>query len=296
MACDEARQFLLDTGWDAAGRRSAAQFLRHAESCDACRAALKDYDVLREMMSPPVEVPEPAGGWEALAHRLQPSMARGRHPHLGTTLKIAAMVLIAVAIFQTGRYATPPAKVAFIGDPSTRRGVAASSATIPPQEVARSVDEFRKVSKKAFDGQASWMLVSQNDSDVGVASTPLPPKKKVLLLRLLLRRGNQSVSQSDLVVIAGQKADLTLPLSSGQSLHYRIGTSTEEPTPLTLWLELNTPKGKEPLAALATTLQLHPDQSVTAGKLTTSAGEYELRVEFASRELSDEPSSIHNNE
>jgi hypothetical protein len=70
-------------------------------------------------------------------------------------------------------------------------------------------------------------------------------------------------------------------------LHYRIGTSAAELTRLTLGLDLKTPQGKEPLAVLATTVQVHPGQPLSAGKLTTSEGEYELKVEVTSTELAD---------
>jgi hypothetical protein len=48
-----------------------------------------------------------------------------------------------------------------------------------------------------------------------------------------------------------------------------------------LWLDINTPRGGQPLAALATTLRVEPGQRLTAGQLSTSAGEYQLNVGFA---------------
>src|SRR6185437_9781956 len=114
----------------------------------------------------------------------------------------------------------------------------ATRASFPPRDISRDLREFREVSERAFDGQISWMLVSQNDSDIGVASGPLPPDQKILLLRLALSHGDETISNSDLIVLAGQKADVTLPLSAGQSLHYHISTSAENPTHLTLGLEL----------------------------------------------------------
>jgi endonuclease/exonuclease/phosphatase family metal-dependent hydrolase len=107
----------------------------------------------------------------------------------------------------------------------------------------------------------------------------------VLLLRLTLMHGRTIASDADLLVIPGQTANLKLPLKGGQTLHYRIGTSTDEPTRLSLWLEVQTPLGGQPIAALSTHLQLEPGQGVTAGQLATSAGDYELKIAFAREDL-----------
>jgi hypothetical protein len=286
MSCDAARQFLLDTGWDAAGRRSAADFLLHAETCDDCRAALKDYDALRATFSRADEPPEPAGGWDALEKRLAHSLHRRQSPHVRAALAIAASVLFAVGGFQSGRYLTKP-EIVQRTLPATVPATAIH-VSFPPHDMSSDVREFREVSR-AFDNQATWMLVSQSDPAVGVVANPLPLTKKLLLLRLALLRGGEAISNSDLIVVAGQQADLTLPLPAGQSLHYRIGTSVDELTRLTLGLELKTPHRKEPLAGLATTLNFKLGQPLSAGKLTTSEGEYELKVEVASTELSDKP-------
>lgn len=132
------------------------------------------------------------------------------------------------------------------------------------------------------------MLVSGPESSVGMVAAGDPLTKKMLFLRLGLLCGMESVSASDLMIRAGQDADLTVPLPDGQSLHYRIGTSTGEPTRLTVWLDVKTPQGGEPLAVLSTHLQARSGQTLTAGKLATSAGEYELVIEFASADLAED--------
>jgi len=100
----------------------------------------------------------------------------------------------------------------------------------------------------------------------------------VLLLRLTVTHGGQLASDADLLVIPGQTANLTVPMQGGQSLKYRIGTSADEPTRLTVWLEVSTPHGGEALGALSTNLDMDPGQKVTAGQLATTAGEYELKI------------------
>ena len=132
------------------------------------------------------------------------------------------------------------------------------------------------------------MLVSGTESSVGIIPKGKPLTKKVLFLRLMLMRGSELVSDSDLMVRAGQKADLSVPMLGGKLLRYRVGTSLDDPTHLTLWLDVNTLQGGEPLAGLGTNLQMEPGRQLSAGKLTTSAGEYELNVEFASTELAED--------
>ncbi len=50
MHCDEVRTILLDYGWGADERRRAMLLLQHLETCDACRAAFTDFDLLRHTL------------------------------------------------------------------------------------------------------------------------------------------------------------------------------------------------------------------------------------------------------
>ena len=295
MSCNATRQFLLDTGWDAGKRRQAAEFLRHLEQCEVCQSAMEDFDVLRGTLLP-VQPPEPAGGWDAMRRRIASPIPQQRlsSPHwFRAGLMIAASVLVAVGVFWVGRQTVVPPTIVITPEGTRPNHVKVSDPSTEPVEmpisqgdVSHEVQAFRQVSK-VYDGHAGWMMVSQNSSDVGMVSDPASQSKRVLVLRLDLWHGKELVSNSDLLVLAGQKADLTVPLQSGQSLHYRIGTSTGEPTQLTLWLELKTPAGGEPLAALSTNVQMRRGQKLTAGKFATSAGEYELKIDFASTELTD---------
>ena len=155
-----------------------------------------------------------------------------------------------------------------------------SSPHFEPHEISQAVSAFDEVSK-VFDGRASWMLVSHDSSDVGVASYPIDSGRKVLMLRLTVTRGGQIASDADLLVIPGQTGKLTVPIKAASRCGYRIGTSADEPTRLTVWLEVATPHGGEALGALSTNLNLDPGQKVTAGQLATTAGEYELKIAFS---------------
>jgi hypothetical protein len=302
--CEMVREYLLLAGWDAEQRTQAAQALRHAETCGECRAALVDFDRIRDSLSAG-EMDQPAGGWEAMHERLDDllesrvSKARSKAnpPIIRPSFAIAASIaVIAAATFQFGQtlgrgIGIREAKTTEVVINGSRNSDPAP-ATITSTELSHDVEAFQKVTD-VYDGRAGWMMVSKDDSDVGIAPAPVTPGKKVLLLRLDLWHGRDLVSDSDLLVLAGQTADLTVPLENDQSLHYRVSTAgepaaeVEAPEHLNLMLELKTPSGHRPLAALSTTLQLQPGQKVTAGRLTTSAGEYELKIEFKEADLAE---------
>ncbi|HEX4125727.1 MAG TPA: hypothetical protein VHY37_13455 [Tepidisphaeraceae bacterium] len=304
-SCESVREYLLAAGWDAEGRRQAAEALQHAEQCADCRAAIGDFDLIRSTLATPGGA-EPAGGWDAMQSRMGNLLQAGalseraaaRPPVVRPSLAIAAALMaVAAAMFQIGRSFTPvsPAPAlavepVFLVDP--QRAEPAPHA-ISATEVSQEIAAFQQV-VNASDGRAGWMMVapSSNASDVGMISGSARPSKKVLLLRIDLWHGRDLASNTDLLVLAGQSADLTVPLQDGQSLHYHIGTSTnaggdDAPAPLFLALELKSPNSQNPLAALATNLRLRPDQRATAGWLATSAGDFALKVELKEADLTE---------
>jgi hypothetical protein len=124
-------------------------------------------------------------------------------------------------------------------------------------------------------------MTSDSASDMGLASQPIARDARILLLRLAMVRGDNVVSRTDLAIVPGQSAILTVPFQQGRTLRYQIGTTTNEPTRMSIWVEVQTPAGGETLAALATQLDAEPGHAVSAGRLTTAAGMYELQVDFA---------------
>ena len=286
MSCESYRQLLLDLGLDEAARKRTAAILAHGETCPECREAARDLDRVRAALQTFQTDAEPTGGWAAFEQRLAANPPRPITPRWSwraPLMGIAASLLIAGVSFQLGRMLTTghpePVAVAMPGPAFPE------SNAFAPAQLNHEVKAFDQVSK-VFDGHASWMLVSNDASDVGIASHPVSATARhVLLLRLTVTRGGQIASDADVLVIPGQTANLNVPLSEGNSLHYRIGTSTGEPTRLGILLELNTSHGGEPLAALSTQLQMQPGQKLTAGQLATSAGDYELKIGFARADL-----------
>lgn len=299
MSCDSCLQSALDFGWDEPARRRAAEVLDHLRACPACRALLEEFDRLTAVLAAPgAGDVEPPGGWDAFERRLmtaQPGSPRGRRFNwIPPVAAVAASILIATAAFTIGRSIAPRTAAAPLASNRAESTMATEQrGAFEPPQLSHEVNAFDQVSK-VFDGRASWMLVSNGASDVGVAPHPVAAASRdVLLLRLTMTRGGQVASEADVLVVPGQTANLTVPLHAdggdagggAHSLHYRIGTSADEPTRLAVWLDINTPQGGQPLAALATNLQVEPGRKVTAGQLATSAGDYELTIGFARAQL-----------
>lgn len=288
MQCDDVRQCLLELDADDAGRRCVAGAMAHLDTCAECQAALVDFDQIRLAFAAAGKEPSlPHGAWEAAQGRLFDAISRTPRRRGIRGLAIAASLLVGVLIFELGRHAARSGpQVA-----QDMRNVPPASELAPapfaPREMSHELAAFHQVSQ-VFDGRAGWMMTSQDDSAVGVGSDRLSGEQKVLLLRLVLTRGGAVISDADLLVVAGEKADLTIPLRQGQALHYRIGTSADEPTRLTLTLELDKPHGGELLAAMTTALRMEPGERLTAGRLATSAGEYQLSLSFTRTTLEAE--------
>jgi hypothetical protein len=281
MNCETARQLLLDLNIDEARRHEAYLALRHLEDCQNCQAAMREYDRISTAMDSSKDVAIPNGGWERFEQRLAANVMRPKkRRRLLPALAMAASLLLAFATFEIGRHhAAPPVVMDIVQSPDTG---ATEPTHFAPRDLPTDVSAFEQVSN-VFDGRAGWVLVSNDASDVGISSGPIAAPRKVLLLRLSTSLGAKT-SEADLMMIPGQTANLKVPFG-GQMLHYRIGASKQEPTRLSVWLEVVTVAGGETVGALDTTLDVQPGQKFTAGQLVTSDGAYRLEIGFAESDL-----------
>jgi len=299
MTSDEIRQMMLDKEWTESDLREAARIMAQLERSDEDMNALRDFDRLRQLLAEAGAVDEdvePAGGWESFESRTMARMSRRGSPRwFYRTLLAASLALAAVGWIM---YLHAPAGQRDGQIASKQQGVIvnrSSAGAVPGKlpggeftaaEVGEQVQVFEQVSQ-VFDRRATWVAVSDTDSEIGLTAVPPTTDGRVLLLRLTMTRNGRSISQSDLVIVPGQSAELALPFEGGQQLHYRIGTTDTKPTLLSIWVDLAAPgKSDETLAALATTLSPRMGESLPAGRLVTSGGGYELSVGFYESVLS----------
>lgn len=156
-----------------------------------------------------------------------------------------------------------------------------SLASFLPQHPEEQVGVFEHVAQ-VFDGHASWVALSADDSQLGVAPHTVGTQPHLLLLRLTVTQSRFShvVSQTDLAIVPGQSASLTLPFQGGRTLHYRIAVSGEDQPRLTLWAQLEAQGGERTLAAMSTQLNLQPGQVSFPGQLLADGAGYQLSVGF----------------
>lgn len=278
MNCDTYRQHLLQLDLSADERRATADALRHLETCADCQRAIAQYEQLQSSLKPDEQTPEPPGGWAAFENRLLASVEPRRASWFPQTMRLAAAFLLGILIVEAMRLV--PSHSTVPAPPSQNPTIAQATPAFTPQEIAQHAQAFNEVSQ-VFDRRASWVLLANNANDVGVADGPIADHRKLLLIRLTMTHANEPVATSDLVIIPGQSASLTVPLQSGNSVHYEIGTTTGDSTRLSLWAELQGKGHKQALGALATELQVQPDEKLTAGELVTTSGAYQLKVGFS---------------
>jgi hypothetical protein len=278
MDRENAKQTLLDYGWDAAERHHIAEALHFAEQDAACQQALGAYDRVRAALRPDGDAAEPVGGCEAFAARIaQTARPRRLRAWLRVSATAAGILLGAVGGY-TWRTAATARAVESGAEPRVAPAFAA-------HEVRDSVAVFKQVAE-VFDQRASWVLVGDQASDVGLGRDPAQPEDRLLVLRLVLSKGSEVVSSADLVTVPDGGADVTVPMGGGLRLRYHIATGGQPQTRLSIWAELErTADAGRALASVATELPLQPGQVLRAGEMVTATGRYALNVAVAQARL-----------
>ncbi|MGD8453804.1 MAG: hypothetical protein PVJ57_18475 [Phycisphaerae bacterium] len=288
MNAEIAKQLILDYGWDAEERRRVAVALQWAEEDAECAAAVRDYDQIRASLDhggdpAATEIPdEPADGWAAFEARLTKTALRrpGRiwqHP-----LALAAALLLGVLL---GWQAVPRSAAPMLSNEAPPTATLAFS----PAEIDNRVATFRQVAG-VFDDRASWVAIAPGASDLGLAAEPDKAPDNLMLLRLALLRGNAVVSQTDMVIVPGHSAELTLPLDDGENVRYLLATSADDPAHLSIYAEfLGRQDQGEALGAVGSDLCIRPGEVCAAGQVLTRQGEYALAVASARSEGGGRP-------
>jgi hypothetical protein len=253
----------------------------HASQCRSCQAAMQEFDRIREVLRP-APMPETAGDWERFEQHLQGAcVERSRRVRPWRILAMAASLMLAAVgwgLYVSGlRQNGQPIHGAANGS--------LASLQITPQEAQQQARVFQEVTQ-AFDQRTTWMLLSDRQTDLGLASKPVDAPRNLLLLRLTVLRADAIISSADLVVVPGQTAQLDVPFEQAQQLHYVIGTASGDQASLSIWAEVRKPDGgHETLAALATNLQPQLGKVLDAGQLVTSTGKYQIKIVYSQAAL-----------
>jgi hypothetical protein len=232
----------------------------------------------------------PTGGWEAFGQRLQAAVANcHRRPQLNdissrwitTTAALAASLLLAWGTFRLGRQEAPGrlAQPVTPGQP-----LAATVASLDRGYIEEKAHLFA-IMQQYCGGQLTSLQVS-NSNTQNDAGAPLGgPVRDVLIVRLNLGRGNDTVSQDDVMIVPGTKTSIDVATRDGPPLHYEIETSATDPTQLRIRVELpnrdSSGKAGAIAAMLGTHIRVKPFADVAAGRLVTPTGAYDLTVSAA---------------
>jgi hypothetical protein len=314
MSCEDIRRRLLDRDWDRAALEDAVSLAAHMAGCPACQEAADEYDQLRRLL----RITEPVPGEVTGVRSTGFSRNSAERPPKGVTTNslfqatnimtarwawaAALAVSLVVGIAGWALYLSPPRGAGQVAQPGPAPGGGTPRHTVPlpngpdeppPQvmqwtaaDIERGVAVFTNVSQ-TFQGRTSWVAVGDRAADLGLMPAPAIPQHKVVLLRLVISHDGHQRSRTDLVIVPGQEASLDVPFEAGVVLRYHIATTADADRRLSLWAELRKPSGDgETLAALATQLKPVPGQMLSAGRLVTSSGGYNLEVSFQEKDLS----------
>jgi hypothetical protein len=277
MLCESHQQLLAEIGFDPDQRRRLADALAHLENCEQCRAAVAESDRLAAVLGSGGGDEEiPSAGWENFENKLTDTVARastGGRPRKWTrfTLALAASLLIGSVGLIAGLSAWFRASPVAPGNETV--------AHLTDAEISQRTRAFTEINH-VFDGRTGWVLISGAQSDMGLLPKGAAEDQRPLLVRLDLSRQGQFVCKADVMIVAGQTADVTLPTGSG-SLRCSLGTSAADAAILTLRAEVRAEAKQELEALLSTTIRLKGKHPIPVGQLVTPSGVYDLKVLFA---------------
>ncbi|MHB1156073.1 MAG: hypothetical protein ACYC26_04460 [Phycisphaerales bacterium] len=284
MNREQIEQTLLDQNITEAALDEHPELAAMVRSDPVLLECLREYDALRAVMrpNPSTTAETPDDGWAAMTRRMMrplestSPMRMPNHHRLQRIVAWAAIALVAAGgwmMFMLKNGGPLPVALDMGG-----------KLALSEHDVAQTLAVFSRVTD-TLDGKASWLVVSKNNADVGLSADEPGASRHLLLLRLSLLEDGRTVSQADVVIVAGQSATVTLPMDDGRQVRYEIGTTrtkTSGATRLSLWAQLQQRDAVdgEALAALATQLQPRAGQVLSAGEMVIHNDRYELRVSF----------------
>jgi len=290
---DPIEQWLLDKDLTRKDLQYAASILKRVEQDADLDEALGDYDQLRESLQicqidDDVEEVKPSAGWAKFSQSLEaasriqtPRFQYHKQPHVIAIARWASTMAAAVVMLMIGWWGAQWTSDTNLPIPRhTDSAYQLASNLLLPSNVQEQARAFHQVSE-VFDRKTSWVAFSNGQSMMGLGEgLPLTMDQPVLL-RLTVTHIDQIVSQTDLAIIPGQQAELTLPLDNARFLHYRLKlTRSLQPDLVLVATLLEDGELPQPITTVSTSLQLIDGQVQGAGQLVTNSGEYQIALGF----------------
>lgn len=280
---ESVKQALLNYGWNADERRHVAEVLHALEQSAECRDAAAAYDRIREGWTVKPDEAEPRGGWQAFEDRV---CAVGASSQSWSWLRLTSVAALLLAAVWLGRLTASRNQA----PDGPLGGTAPSGLVFTASEVIENLAAFQQIAQM-FDGRASWLMVSDEASDLGLAADPGSSSARPLMIRLAIVDEQGIKSRTDLTIIPGQDATVTVPFEGERRLRYHISTTADDEQRLTVWFEVLGPhETRQMEAVLAAAFDIRPGELRSVGRVVTPSGGYGLNVSLARL-----PDSSHGN-
>jgi len=272
--CESIRRELLELTWTAEQYQQAQRIVEHVEACAACRAAAADYQAIQTSLQA-TETSEPKGGWTAFEERLAAAASGRTQRPVRWGWSIAAGLLIGLAGLNAAllvRNSRPPAEA--------MPGHGDAVVQVPPDMTDSTVAKAFVTVSSAFEGRANWVMLSDQSSELGLTDDS-SAGKELLILRLVVTRGGNAISQVHLAIVPGATARMTVPAKDGAQLEYVITTDAQDPQHIGVWMTLGDGKlaaMEGGLGSMATSLSIPYGQTSRTGQITTRDGTYDMSM------------------
>lgn len=276
MDCDVVRSLLLDHNLYHEDLPAIRASLSHLENCPTCREAVEDYAAIRGILGH-VHASSEASAVSVASHPAapRPKVIRTVFFASPTVFRVAAALLFALGAYWLGLSHA---------ETEGRGGVVSSSphvALLSSDAAKQIASGFREVSG-VFCGQARWMLLSKNDSDVGLSRSDVISDKNVLVLRITLLRNGHEEKTTDVAMVSGSGLSTKLPISGGRILSLALSAQGEAMADVGLWVEVAEAAGMGAQGGLSVEVPIRSGATEHVGRFRAAGDEYEIRLSYAS--------------
>lgn len=263
--CTRIQEELLQLDLNRHQREAVTRILKHLESCDNCRNAVHDYDMIHDAVAADIETPielDPIAAERICESIHSYSSSRWRWRSVLWPTVAAACLLLTLAMFvMTATRLNRP-------EHDSIRELAKGPSE---REISQGIQAFARVSS-VFDNRAGWIVLSEQVSDVGLTDQPIQASTRPVVVYLNLKKQGKIVSEMTLAMIPGPAAHLEIPNTAGRQVRLTLQAAPNRPQQLKISMEM------APDFSINASLNMEFGQPVRAAQFVTSQGNFELVV------------------